>query len=103
MLQVFDTELVTKAGAPPQRVFTRFKEIKKASYPAIEEEEAEHSVALQTLCLAIFDAIMARCAFSDGNLHSRMPLDPTHVRLKRKMRVAIDIHLGSPLILPLPS
>jgi hypothetical protein len=24
-----------------------------------------------------------RCAFSDGNLHSRMPLDPMHVRLKR--------------------
>jgi hypothetical protein len=24
-----------------------------------------------------------RCAFSDRNLHSRMPLDPTHVRLKR--------------------
>jgi dynein heavy chain len=25
----------------------------------------------------------ARCAFSDRNLHSRMPSDPTHVRLKR--------------------
>jgi tRNA A37 methylthiotransferase MiaB len=25
----------------------------------------------------------ARCAFSGSNLHSRMPLDPTHVRLKR--------------------
>jgi hypothetical protein len=24
-----------------------------------------------------------RCAFSGSNLHSRMPLDPTHVRLKR--------------------
>jgi hypothetical protein len=24
-----------------------------------------------------------RCAFSDRSLHSRMPLDPTHVRLKR--------------------
>jgi hypothetical protein len=24
----------------------------------------------------------ARCPFSDRNLHSRMPLDPTHVRLK---------------------
>jgi hypothetical protein len=31
-----------------------------------------------------FDAIaMVRCAFSGRNLHSRMPLDPTHVRLKR--------------------
>jgi hypothetical protein len=26
---------------------------------------------------------MARCAFFGRNLHSRMPLDPTHVRLKR--------------------
>jgi hypothetical protein len=25
----------------------------------------------------------ARCAFSGNNLRSRMPLDPTHVRLKR--------------------
>jgi hypothetical protein len=24
----------------------------------------------------------ARCEFSDRNLHSMMPLDPTHVRLK---------------------
>jgi hypothetical protein len=27
--------------------------------------------------------LTVRCAFSDTNLHSRMPLDPTHVRLKR--------------------
>jgi insulysin len=26
--------------------------------------------------------LTVRCAFSDRNLHSRMPLDPTHVRLK---------------------
>jgi hypothetical protein len=24
--------------------------------------------------------VEVRCAFSDRNLHSRMPLDPTHVR-----------------------
>jgi len=55
---MFDDELVIKAGAPPQRVFNRFKPIKKAKYPAIEETEALHSLSLQTLCLAIFDAIM---------------------------------------------
>jgi hypothetical protein len=27
--------------------------------------------------------IQVRCAFFGRNLHSRMPLDPTHVRLKR--------------------
>jgi len=55
---MFDDELEIKAGAPPQRVFNRFKPIKKAKYPAIEETEALHSLSLQTLCLAIFDAIM---------------------------------------------
>jgi hypothetical protein len=30
---------------------------------------------------SLYDLIMgARCAFSDKQLHSRMPLDPTHVR-----------------------
>jgi hypothetical protein len=42
-----------------------------------------------------------RCAFSDRNLHSRMPLDPTHVHLKRTyMRVTNGIPLGYPLLLP---
>jgi hypothetical protein len=30
-----------------------------------------------------YEADLARCAFSDKNLHLRMPLDPTHVRFKR--------------------
>jgi serine/threonine protein kinase len=30
-----------------------------------------------------FSGHMVRCAFFGRNLHSRMPLDPTHVRLKR--------------------
>ena len=29
-----------------------------AKYPALTDEEAEISLALQTLCLAIFDAVM---------------------------------------------
>jgi hypothetical protein len=41
----------------------------------------------------------ARCAFSDRILHSRVPLDPTPVRLTN-MRVANCIPLGSPLLLP---
>jgi peroxin-6 len=32
---------------------------------------------------AVFEK--ARCSFSDRNLHSRMPLDPTHVRLIERM------------------
>jgi magnesium-transporting ATPase (P-type) len=35
-------------------------------------------------CEALTDSYgTARCTFSGRNLHSRMPLDPTHVRLKR--------------------
>jgi hypothetical protein len=45
--------------------------------------------------------ITARCAFSDRHLHSRMPLDPTHVRLKRSyMRVTNGTPLESSLLLP---
>jgi hypothetical protein len=43
--------------------------------------------------------VAVRCAFSDRNLHSRMPLDPTHVCLKRA-GVTNDIPLGCPLLLP---
>jgi hypothetical protein len=42
-------------------------------------------ILLSTLdfCQSQDTATTARCAFSDRNLHLRMPLDPTHVRLKR--------------------
>jgi alpha-galactosidase len=42
--------------------------------------------ALSTDSLAILKntgLVAVRCAFSDRNFHSRMPLDPTHVLLKR--------------------
>jgi hypothetical protein len=32
---------------------------------------------------SLVPGLNARCAFSDRNLHARLPLDPTHVRLKR--------------------
>jgi hypothetical protein len=39
------------------------------------------STCRQTVCWG--DICSVRCAFSDRNFHSRMPLDPTHVHLKR--------------------
>jgi hypothetical protein len=46
----------------------------------------------------------ARCTPFDRNLHSSMPLDPTHVRLKRVLevsrRVTNGIPLGCSLLLP---
>jgi hypothetical protein len=42
------------------------------------------------------DAMAVRFFFSDRNLHSRMPLDPTHVRLKRTcvrpMAFLLEVH-----------
>ena len=51
------------------------------------------------------DSSLVRCAFFDRNLHSRMPLDPTHVHLKpcsleANMRVTNGIPLGCSLVLP---
>jgi enolase len=39
--------------------------------------------AMQTVSATVATVAAARCALFGRNLHSRMPLDPTHVRLKR--------------------
>lgn len=56
MFQI-DIQPITEKSRASCKVYTRLKPIKKAKYPAIDEVEAEHSLALQALCLAIFDAI----------------------------------------------
>jgi alpha-L-rhamnosidase len=50
-----------------------------------DDAHAGGEAALTIYDLALFDEkrVRVRGAFSDGNLHSRMPLDLTHVRLKR--------------------
>jgi hypothetical protein len=42
----------------------------------------------------------ARCAFSDRNLHSRMPMESHACSLEANMRLTNCIPLGSPLLLP---
>lgn len=54
---MFESEFQDKSGKPG-KIFPRLKSISKAKYPAITEEESMHSIPLQTLGLAIFDAIM---------------------------------------------
>jgi hypothetical protein len=52
----------------------------------VSDFTATSASAKENLVEAITELISpstVRCAFSDRNLHSRMPLDPTHVRLKR--------------------
>jgi hypothetical protein len=45
-----------------------------AAYACVGDELFQHVVTVRA---------KVRCAFSNRKLHSRMPLDPTHVRLKR--------------------
>jgi hypothetical protein len=48
---------------------------------------ADGAVSLNSTVVVNYDGFvdvtLVRCAFSDRNLHSRMPLDPMHVRLKQ--------------------
>ena len=49
---------VALGGAEPKKVCQLLPKIQKAKYPAITEEEEEISVPLQTVLLAVFDAVL---------------------------------------------
>jgi hypothetical protein len=49
----------------------------------VEYKDDQKMTIVITLDIADKDAIQVQFFFSGRNLHSRMPLDPTHVRLKR--------------------
>jgi hypothetical protein len=69
---MFDADIqpINETSDSVSRVWTRLKPISKSKYPAIDVDEATHSLPLQALCLAIFDAIMVRQApFSSGSAH----------------------------------
>lgn len=57
---MFDTQLTiqTKEGTVTDPVYKMLQPIKKAKYPDITEEEEKVSLPLQTMCGAIFDAIL---------------------------------------------
>mmetsp|Transcript_22112 Transcript_22112/g.29156 ORF Transcript_22112/g.29156 Transcript_22112/m.29156 type:complete len:575 (-) Transcript_22112:310-2034(-) len=55
---MFDTPLTTVEGAEASAPYSMLLPIKKAKYPDITEEEAMVSLPLQTMCGAIFDAIL---------------------------------------------
>jgi serine/threonine protein kinase len=66
-----------------------------------------HQVSLGMLALGeagiVHRDLAVRCSFLDRIVHSRMPLDPTHVQLKRTCVRPMAFLSGSPLLLPLPS
>ena len=51
-------EIKTKKGVEEKIPFEMLQPIKKAKYPDITEEEEMVSLPLQTMCGAIFDAIL---------------------------------------------
>lgn len=53
---MFETKLKMEKGE--QTVLSLLKPIKKSKYPAITEQEEKDSLPLQTMCAAIFDAIL---------------------------------------------
>ena len=55
---MFNHKLVLKKGETGTSVCAMLQPIKKSKYPSITEEEAAVSIPLQTMSLAIFDAIL---------------------------------------------
>lgn len=57
---MFDTTVTvqTKKGEKTDKICTLLLPIKKAKYEAITEREEQISIPLQTMCLAIFDAVL---------------------------------------------
>mmetsp|Transcript_9249 Transcript_9249/g.17683 ORF Transcript_9249/g.17683 Transcript_9249/m.17683 type:complete len:605 (-) Transcript_9249:49-1863(-) len=53
---MFDTKL--RIDKEEQTILSMLKPIKKSKYPAITEQEEKDSLPLQTMCAAIFDAIL---------------------------------------------
>jgi hypothetical protein len=53
-----EAEVFGQKGAAKQRICSMLKQIKRSKYPDITEAEEIISVALQTVALAIFDAVM---------------------------------------------
>lgn len=53
-----EAEVFTSAGTSRSRICSMLKPIKRSKYPDVTEEEEAISIPLQTLALAIFDAVM---------------------------------------------
>ena len=86
---MFDRELkIKKKGevysVPPYRLL---KKIKKSKYPDITEEEEKVSLPLQTMCGAIFDAILVHMMNTVSEPNVWQPLKKTMVEHLNKQKV----------------
>eukprot|EP00192_Tetraselmis_astigmatica_P006288 CAMPEP_0117670250 /NCGR_PEP_ID=MMETSP0804-20121206/12632_1 /TAXON_ID=1074897 /ORGANISM="Tetraselmis astigmatica, Strain CCMP880" /LENGTH=518 /DNA_ID=CAMNT_0005478495 /DNA_START=155 /DNA_END=1711 /DNA_ORIENTATION=- len=67
-----ELEMETKHGVEAHRPCTMLSPISSAKYPAVTPEEEKISIPLQTLCVAIFDAILVHMMnqLAPGRWHS---------------------------------
>jgi len=86
---MFDTPLTinTKEGEKTSPVYDMLLPIKKSKYPAITEEEEKVSLPLQTMCGAIFDAILVHMMNTVSEPDVWQPLKRTMVENLNKKKV----------------
>jgi len=92
---MFDTTLKMKNDNPDEidndvqdkKVYELLQPILKAKYPDITEQESEDSLPLQTLCLAIFDAILVHMMNTVSTPESWQPLKTEIVDALNKKKI----------------
>ena len=82
---MFDTKLLI--GSDEKYVWDMLKPISKAKYPAITEEEEKDSLPLQTMCAAIFDAILVHMMNTVSDPQVWQPLKQKIVESLSKKKV----------------
>jgi hypothetical protein len=87
---MFDTKLKIqgKTGAVEEKIpYTMLQPIPKAKYPTITEQEEKDSLPLQTMCGAIFDAILVHMMNTASEPSVWQPLKRTMVENLNKKKV----------------
>ena len=94
---MFDTPLTikTKEGQETSPVYSMLLPIKKSKYPAITEEEEAVSLPLQTMCGAIFDAILVHMMNTVSEPDVWQPLKRTMVENLNKKKVPHTLEILS--------
>lgn len=86
---MFDVPLTIKSkdGNVSKKPFELLKKISKAKYPAVTEQEEVDSLPLQTMCGAIFDAILVHMMNTVSSPNVWQPLKKTMVESLNKKKV----------------
>merc|ERR1712194_724137 len=76
-----------KKGIEKKIPYQMLQEIKKSKYPAVTEQEEADSLPLQTMCGAIFDAILVHMMNTVSKPDVWQPLKKTMVESLNKKKV----------------